>query len=230
MNKIEKEVEDFLFKNQDVEYQKFQQKLINNIDPKRIVGVRTPALRSFAKDFSKTTEATDFLTILPHKYFEENQIHGFVIETIKDFDDAILQVENYLPYIDNWATCDQMKPKSFKKNIPSLYKKCKEWCASKKTYTVRFGIGMLMSFFLDENFSVEQAKLVSKIRSEEYYINMMIAWYFATALAKQYDAVIPFIEKNTLSAWVHNKTIQKAVESFRITDKQKDYLRTLKKI
>lgn len=230
MKNIELTVEDFLFKNQDVEYKKFQQKLINNIDPKRIVGVRTPALRSFAKDFSKTADAKIFLKILPHKYFEENQIHGFIIEKIKDFDDAILQVENYLPYIDNWATCDQMKPKSFKKNIPSLYKKCKEWCASKKTYTVRFGIGMLMSFFLDENFSVEQAKLISKIQSDEYYVNMMIAWYFATALAKQYDTAITFIEKNKLSVWVHNKTIQKAVESFRVTDGHKAYLKSLKRI
>lgn len=230
MKNIELTVEDFLFKNQDVEYKKFQQKLINNIDPKRIVGVRTPALRSFAKDFSKTADAKIFLKILPHKYFEENQIHGFIIEKIKDFDDAILQVENYLPYIDNWATCDQMKPKSFKKNIPSLYKKCKEWCASKKTYTVRFGIGMLMSFFLDEKFSVEQAKLISKIQSDEYYVNMMIAWYFATALAKQYDTAITFIEKNKLSVWVHNKTIQKAVESFRVTDGHKAYLKSLKRI
>lgn len=230
MKNIESTVEDFLFKNQDVEYKKFQQKLINNIDPKRIVGVRTPALRSFAKEFSKTPDAADFLKILPHKYFEENQIHGFVIETIKDFDDAILQVQNYLPYIDNWATCDQIKPKSFKKNIAALYTKCKEWCASTKTYTVRFGIEMLMSFFLDENFSVEQAEIVSKIRSNEYYVNMMIAWYFATALAKQYDDSITFIEQNKLSVWVHNKTIQKAIESFRVTDEHKAYLRTLKRI
>lgn len=226
---IEKSIQKQLFALQDGAYQAFQCKLMPNVAPERVIGVRTPALRAFAKEFAKTPDAAEFIKILPHAYYEENNLHGFILETLKDFDEAVCAVDEFLPYVDNWATCDQIKPKAFKKNLPGLYEKIKEWIASDRTYTVRFGVEMLMNFFLDGNFTPESAELASRVRSDEYYVNMMVAWYFATALAKQYDAVIPYIEKDTLDIWVHNKTIQKAVESYRITEKQKKYLRTLKR-
>ena len=218
-----------LFSMQDMSYRQFQQKLLPTLPSETIIGIRTPALRSFAKEFAKTPDAKKFIKNLPHVYYEENNVHAFIIETIADFDDAVAALDDFLPYVDNWATCDSMSPKALEKNIPALYKKAQEWMASKKTYTVRFGIGMLMRFFLDKHFTLSSASLVSKIRSDEYYINMMIAWYFATALAKQYDAALPFIEKKKLSAWTHNKTIQKAIESYRIPDDRKKYLRGLKR-
>ena len=214
---------------QDVSYRRFQQKLLPTLPSETIIGIRTPALRSFAKEFAKTPDAKKFIKNRPHVYYEENNVHAFIIETIADFDDTVAALDAFLPYVDNWATCDSMSPKALEKNIPALYKKIREWIASGKTYTVRFGIGMLMRFFLDEHFTLSSAALVSKIRSDEYYINMMIAWYFATALAKQYDAALPFIEKKKLSAWTHNKTIQKAIESYRIPDDRKKYLRGLKR-
>lgn len=168
------------------------------------------------------------MNALPHTYYEENNLHGFFIEKIKDFNKAIEALEKFLPYVDNWATCDMMRPKVFKKNTKPLFEKCMEWLNAEDTYTVRFGIGMLMSYFLDDEFRVDILNSVAEIRSDEYYINMMIAWFFATALAKQYDATLPFIENNRLDMWVHNKTIQKAVESYRITPEQKAYLKTLK--
>jgi 3-methyladenine DNA glycosylase AlkD len=225
----EKVIELKLFALQDKKYRDFQCKLIPTVAPERVIGVRTPVLRAYAKEFAKTPEAAEFTSVLPHAYFEEDNLHGFIIETIKDFDAAVQAVDKFLPYIDNWATCDQMKPKVFKKNIQALYEKIQEWTASGRTYTVRFGIGMLMDFFLDDNFTPESVELAARIRSDEYYINMMIAWYFATALAKQYDAVIPYLEDNKLDAWVHNKAIRKSVESYRITDGQKKILRDLKR-
>ena len=214
---------------QDVSYRRFQQKLLPTLPGKMIIGIRTPALRSFAKEFAKMPDAKKFIKNLPHVYYEENNVHAFIIETIADFDDTVAALDAFLPYVDNWATCDSMSPKALEKNIPALYKKIREWIASNKTYTVRFGIGMLMRFFLGKHFTLSSASLVSKIRSDEYYINMMIAWYFATALAKQYDAALPFIEKKKLDAWTHNKTIQKAIESYRIPDDRKKYLRGLKR-
>ena len=218
-----------LFEMQDVSYRRFQQKLLPTLPGKMIIGIRTPALRSFAKEFAKMPDAKKFIKNLPHVYYEENNVHAFIIETIADFDDTVAALDAFLPYVDNWATCDSMSPKALEKNIPALYKKIREWIASNKTYTVRFGIGMLMRFFLGKHFTLSSASLVSKIRSDEYYINMMIAWYFATALAKQYDAALPFIEKKKLDAWTHNKTIQKAIESYRIPDDRKKYLRGLKR-
>jgi len=214
---------------QDMSYRRFQQKLLPTVSSETIIGIRTPVLRSFAKEFAKTPDAKKFIKKLPHVYYEENNVHAFIIETIADFDTAVAALDAFLPYVDNWATCDSMSPKALEKNISALYKKIREWIASGKTYTVRFGIGMLMRFFLDEHFTLSSASLVSKIRSGEYYINMMIAWYFATALAKQYDAVLPFIEKKKLDTWTHNKTIQKAIESYRISDECKNYLRGLKR-
>ncbi|MCK9169455.1 MAG: DNA alkylation repair protein [Treponema sp.] len=227
---VEKDIQKQLFALKDTKYRIFQCRLMPNIAPERVIGVRTPALRTLAKEIAKTPCAAEFISVLPHEYYEENNLHGFIIETIKDFDEAVRAVEEFLPYVDNWATCDQIKPKAFKKNIPELYNKIKEWIKSGRTYTVRFGLEMLMNVFLDENFIPESLKLVSLVRSDEYYVNMMVAWYFATALAKQYEATVPYIEKNKLDIWVHNKAIQKAVESYRITAGQKQYLRTLKRV
>lgn len=218
-----------LYKMQDKKYRDIQVKTIPNIDSNSIIGVRTPELRSFAKKLIKEDNYKDFLEELPHKYFEENQLHSFIISEIKDYDICISYINKFLPYVNNWATCDQLSPKVFKKNKEKLIKEIKVWIKSKETYTIRFGIGMLMSYFLDEDFNESYLETISKIKSKEYYINMMIAWYYATALAKQYDSTIKYLENNKLDIWVHNKTIQKAIESYRITDNQKEYLRSLKR-
>lgn len=215
-----------LFELQDKEYQKLQYKIIPNVD--NIIGVRTPELRKLAKQLIKENNYKSFLKNLPHKYFDENQLHAFIISEIRDYDECIKYISEFLPYIDNWATCDQMSPKILKKHKEELIKYIKVWIKSKKTYTIRFGIGMLMEYFLDENFNKTYLELVSKIRSNEYYVNMMIAWFFATALAKQYEETIKYIENKKLDIWVHNKTIQKAIESYRIRESQKEYLKTLK--
>ena len=215
-----------LFELQDKEYQKLQYKIIPNVD--NIIGVRTPELRKLAKQLIKENNYKLFLNNLPHKYFDENQLHAFIISEIKDYDECTKYINDFLPYIDNWATCDQMSPKILKKHKEELIKYIKVWIKSKKTYTIRFGIGMLMEYFLDENFNKTYLELVSKIISNEYYVNMMIAWFFATALAKQYEETIKYIENKNLDIWVHNKTIQKAIESYRIKESQKEYLRTLK--
>ncbi len=220
-------MEEELFKLQDKKYQELQYKTIPNIE--NIIGVRTPELRKLAKELVKENNYKSFLEELPHKYFDENQLHGFIISEIKNYDECINYTNKFLPYIDNWATCDQMSPKVFKKNKDKLLKEIKVWIKSKDTYTIRFGIGMLMKYFLDEDFNKTYLELVSKIKSKEYYVNMMIAWFFATALAKQYDNTITYIETNKLDIWVHNKTIQKAIESYRITNEQKEYLRSLKR-
>ncbi len=228
MSGIEQTVRERLFSLQDVEYRDFHAKLMPTVDPATIIGVRTPALRKLAKEFAKTAEAAEFLRILPHQYYEENNLHGFLIERIGDFEQTVAAIDVFLPFVDNWATCDLMSPKVFKKHLPELFKKIKEWMASPHTYTCRFGMGMLMSYFLDEAFQPECLEMVAAVDSDEYYVKMMVAWFFATAMHKQYDAAIPFIEKRRLRPWTHNKTIQKAIESYRITDAQKQYLRTLK--
>lgn len=228
MSNVQETVQARLFELQDLKYKEFQCKLMPTINPETVIGVRTPELRKLAREFSKTPAALEFIKILPHTYYEENNLHGFLIETIKDYDASIAAVEEFLPYIDNWATCDLISPKVFKKHLPELYEKIKVWLKSGQTYTVRFGIGMLMSFYLNDEFNPEMLGLVAGIRSEEYYINMMIAWYFATALAKQYDAALPVIQEHRLEKWTHNKTIQKAIESYRVGDEVKVYLRTLK--
>ncbi|MDD6197448.1 MAG: DNA alkylation repair protein [[Clostridium] aminophilum] len=217
-----------MFDLQDMKYRDMQIKIIPNLNPESIVGVRTPELRNMAKDSLKTGDYKEFLKELPHKYFEENQMHAFIISGIKDLNECLEELERFLPYVDNWATCDQMSPKIFKKHKGELLTHIKEWIRSDQTYTIRFGVGMLMEHFLDEDYDPQYPEMVAGIRSEEYYVNMMIAWYFATALAKQYESVLPFLEKNRLDDWTHNKAIQKCVESRRITEEQKKYLKTLK--
>ena len=212
----------------DDEYQVFQAKLIATVDSAYFIGVRTPALKQMAKEWGKREDIGVFLDDLPHKFFDENQLHAFILSGMKDYDECMRRLNVFLPYVDNWATCDQMSPKVFKKHKKELITEVRKWLKSGETYTVRFGIGMLMEHFLNEDFDLGYPKMVARIRSGEYYVNMMIAWYFATALAKQYDAILPFIETKKLDVWTHNKTIQKAVESYRITPKQKEYLRSLK--
>lgn len=226
------EIQKELFKKQDLKYRNFQSKLIPTVEADSVVGVRTPDLRAIAKKIASHSDIEKFLSSLPHKYYDENQVHAFVLSLIKDYDDCVSHIDKFLPFVDNWATCDQMRPKVFAKKQyrERLLKDVERWINApvENVYTVRFGIETLMSFFLDEEFNPKFLKWVSKIRSEEYYLNMMVAWFFATALAKQYEATIPFIEKRKLDAWTHNKTIQKAIESYRITEEQKTYLRTLK--
>ncbi len=222
------EIRERLFSERDEKYAGMQVKIIPGIPADSIIGVRTPILRNMARELSKREDIEDFLGTLPHGYFEENQLHSFIISNIKDYDRCLARVNVFLPYVDNWATCDQMSPKVFKKHRTLLIDSINDWILSEKTYTVRFGIGMLMEHFLDEDFDIRYPEAVAKIRSDEYYINMMIAWYFATALAKQYHAILPFIEDHRLDVWTHNKTIQKSIESYRITPEQKEYLRSLK--
>lgn len=225
---IKDEIIKTLYAQQDLKYKDLQVTTIPSVEADAIIGVRTPQLRAYAKELGKRDDVNEFLDELPHKFFEEDQLHAFIISGMKDYDEAIDRLEEFLPYVNNWATCDQMSPKVFKKNKQDLLKHIKVWIKSKETYTIRYGVGMLMEHYLDEDFDVKYPAMVSKLRSDEYYVNMMIAWYFATALAKQYDAVIPFIEERKLDVWTHNKAIQKSIESYRITDEQKAYLRTLK--
>lgn len=223
-NEIRKE----LFVLQDTKYRDFQVKLIPTVDPDTVIGVRTPELRKYAKQLIKREDIEEFLTHLPHQYFDENQLHAFILSEMKDYSECVDKVDRFLPFVDNWATCDQMSPKMFKKHRPELLKEVKRWIRSEETYTIRFGIGMLMEHFLDEDFDPAYPEMVAKIRSDEYYVNMMVAWYFATALAKQYKTVISYIEDQRLDVWTHNKAIQKSVESNRITSEQKMYLKSLK--
>ena len=217
-----------LYELQDLKYRDMQIKIIPSVEPESVIGVRTPELKAMAKEILKSGDYRDFLKELPHKYFEENQLQAFIISGMKDFDECMAELERFLPYVDNWATCDQMSPKIFGKHKAALLKHINEWIRSDKAYTVRFGIGMLMEHFLDDDYDPGYPELVAGLRSEEYYVNMMIAWYFATALAKQYESILPFIEEKRLDDWTHNKAIQKSVESRRITDEQKRYLKSLK--
>ena len=223
-----KEIIDLLYSKQDIKYRDFQTPLFPGVSEDRFIGVRTPELKKLAKELFNTETANKFIETLPHRYFDENQLHAFLISRIKDYQTCLKEVERFLPYIDNWGTCDQLSPKVFEKHKDELIVNIKEWLKSKHTYTIRFAIGMLMQHYLDESFKEEYMKLVASIKSEEYYVNMMIAWYFATALAKKWDVAIKYIEDKKLSSWVHNKTIQKAVESYRITNEQKTYLKSLK--
>lgn len=222
MNELQKQ----LFAMQDLKYREFHSKLMPTIEKEQIIGIRTPELRKFAKTYASTSDAEIFLQNLPHRYYEENNLHGFLLEMEKDYTKLIEQIDAFLPWVNNWATCDLMRPKVFKKHLPELILKIKEWIASDQTYMIRFGIEMLMVYYLDEEFKTDYLEWVSCIQSDEYYVNMMIAWYFATALAKQYKTTVPYIEEKRLNVWTHNKTIQKAIESYRITDEQKKYLRT----
>ena len=218
-----------LFALQDEKYRAFQVKLFPTVDPQTVIGVRTPDLRGYAKKLLKEEDVSAFLSDLPHRYFDENQLHAFILSELKDYGKCMEEVNRFLPYVDNWATCDQMSPKVFKKNRPQLLEQIRIWLKSDRTYTIRFAIGMLMEHYLDDAFDLRYPEMVAGIRSDEYYVNMMIAWYFATALAKQYDEILPFIEDRRLDVWTHNKAIQKAIESYRITPEQKDYLKGLKR-
>ena len=220
---------DELLKSKDLEYKTFQSKLIPNIDSSTMIGVRTPKLKSIAKDLYKNNDYELFLNSLPHNYYEENIIHGLVISEIKDYDLCINYIDKFLPYIDNWAVCDQTNPKVFKKHKKEVMVKINEWIKSKEVYKIRFGVKTLMNYFLDDDFNKDYLKLPLIIKNDDYYVKMMIAWFYATALAKQYDETIKIIESNVLNIFIHNKTIQKAIESFRVTDEHKKYLRTLKR-
>ena len=218
-----------LFELQDISYGDFQAKLVPNIPRELLIGVRVPEARKLAKRLAKEPEASEFLKDLPHKYYDENILHALLISEMKDYDACIVAIDEYLPYIDNWAVCDILSPKIFKEHKTSLLEKIKEWSASDKTYTCRFGLEMLMSYFLDNDFKPDYLEITTSVHSEEYYVRMMIAWFFATALAKQWDASIKYIEDNRLDTWTHNKAIQKAKASWRITPKQKEYLKALKR-
>lgn len=222
------DIQTALFALRDPAYQAFQSKLIPTIDPQTVIGVRMPALRKLAREIAGTPVAGGFLQELPHRYYEENNLHGLLISAIPDYDGAVAALETFLPYVDNWATCDLIRPKVFGKHLPELREQIRIWLASDHPYTIRFGMEMLMTFFLDGQFQPEYLDWVAGVESKEYYVNMMAAWYFATALAKQYDAVLPYIQQRRLEPWTHNKTIQKAMESERIPDGQKAYLRGLK--
>ncbi len=217
----------FLKDNREEKFKAFQVRLIPTIDAESVVGVRTPALKALAKELIKTGEAEEFLQELPHKYFEENQLHAFILSELKGYDRVLFETNRFLPYIDNWATCDQLIPKAFGKNSDRVICEVEAWLQSKDTYTVRFGIGILMRYFLDDKFDEKYLARVAEIKSDEYYINMMSAWFFATALAKQYDKTLPYLLEKKLDKWVHNKTISKACESFRVKVEHKEYLKEL---
>ncbi len=217
-----------LLELQDLKYREMQIKIIPTLEPESVIGVRSPELKTIAKEMLNSGDYKSFLEEFPHRYFEENQLHAFILSEMKDYDECMEELERFLPYVDNWATCDQMSPITFKKHKEDLLEYIKKWICSDKTYTVRFGVGMLMKHFLDDDYNPKYPEMVAGLRSEEYYINMMIAWYFATALAKQYESVLPFIEEKRLDDWTHNKAIQKSIESRRITEEQKQYLKSLK--
>ena len=225
MKMLEKE----LFELQDIKYKEFHQKLMPTVNPDKVIGIRTPVLRKFAKDFSKREEAESFIKNLPHKYYEEDNLHAFLLEEIRDYETLIEELNKFLPFVDNWATCDMMRPKILKNHKIELLEDIKRWLNSKDTYTIRFAVNCLMLYYLEEDFKPEYLQWVKNIESQEYYINMVRAWYFATALAKQYDETVKILENNALDKWTYNKTIQKANESYRITKEQKEYLRKLKR-
>ena len=212
----------------DDAYRELQRKLVPNIPPETVVGVRTPEMRRIAKDVFTSADRDTFLNDLPHRYYEENLIHFFVLSMIRDFDECVRKVEAFLPYVDCWPVSDQATPKAFRKNHEKLLPYIRKWIASEHVYTARFGIRMLMNEFLDADFKEEYLSLVAAKQGEDYYLRMMVAWYFATALAKRYDETVPYLINRRLDEWTHRKTIQKAIESFRVTDAHKEYLRSLR--
>ena len=217
-----------LFEMQDTGYRDFHARLVPTVEKEQIIGIRTPILRKFAKEFGKTERSEMFLKVLPHQYYEENNLHVLLIEQIRDYDKCLEELERFLPHIDNWATCDLLALHMMKKHRDIFIREIYRWMESDKPYIIRFGISMLMRHYLDEGFKPEYPDKVAAIRSEEYYVNMMRAWYFATALAKQYEKILPFLEEQRMDIWTHNKTIQKSIESYRITQEQKDHLRILR--
>ena len=226
----EKTITDGLFALKDENYRRFHAKLIPDIPIDNIIGVRTPVLRKYAKEVAKLPETNIFLESLPHIYYEENNLHGALLSLLypKDIIAFMEQLEHFLPYVDNWATCDMLSPKIFKKHLPYVYERVQKWLQSDAVYTIRFGIVTLLGFYLDDAFEPEMLQLVANVRSEEYYVNMAVAWYFSMALVKQYDATLPYIQNRVLEPWTHNKSIQKAIESRRIPQETKAYLRGLK--
>lgn len=223
------EIRERLWKYQDDEYGDFQCRLTPGLKREAFIGVRVPDVRKLAKEYKESKEAEDFLSELPHEYYDENMLHSILLSQIREYDHCMEKVKAFLPYIDNWAVCDTLSPKVFGRHKEQLLEEIRMWIRSGETYTCRFGIGMLMRHFLDEDFKAEYLQLVSSVVSEEYYVKMMAAWYFATALSKQWKDTIYVLEENILSPWVHNKTIQKAIESYRITEEEKKYLRTLRR-
>ena len=225
---MQKTIQQQLFELQDLKYRDFHAKLVPGMNVNDIIGVRTPELRKFAKQLAKDERVGDFLAVLPHRYLDEMNLHGFIISELKDYNECLEEIERFLPYVNNWATCDLLSPKAFKqkKNRVRLIEDIKRWMASDEPFIIRFGIEMLMSFYLDEDFKPEYLKWVSDIRHEHYYVKMMVAWYFATALAKQWESSLPYIVESTLEKWTHNKAIQKAVDSYRITPEQKELLKS----
>lgn len=225
---MQKTIQQQLFELQDLKYRDFHAKLVPGMNVNDIIGVRTPELRKFAKQLAKDERVGDFLAVLPHRYLDEMNLHGFIISELKDYNECLEEIERFLPYVNNWATCDLLSPKAFKqkKNRIRLIEDIKRWMASDEPFIIRFGIEMLMSFYLDEDFKPEYLKWVSDIRHEHYYVKMMVAWYFATALAKQWESTLPYIVESTLEKWTHNKAIQKAVDSYRITPEQKELLKS----
>ncbi len=221
-------IEQILKEMADPAYKEFHQKLMPTLDTDKVLGVRVPDLRRFAKEINKTDVKDDFMKSLPHKYYEEDNLHAFLIEMIKDYDAVVEELNKFLPFVDNWATCDMMSPKIFKKHKKDLLCEIDVWINSGETYTIRYGIKCLMQHYLDEDFDVSFAQKVAEVKSDEYYVNMMRAWYFATALSKQYDIAVKFLENRVLDKWTHNKTISKAVESYCVTPENKAYLKTLK--
>ena len=218
-----------LLSMQDIPYREFQRKLIPNIDPETIIGVRTPQLRHLARTLRGTQEAADFMAALPHRFFEENQVHAFLISQEKDFDVCLAQVNRFLPFVDNWATCDQLSPRALKTDLPRLLSSIRVWLASEHPYTVRFGVNCLMQGYLGDAFDPGQLERVAALRQEDYYVRMGVAWYFATALAFRYEEILPFLTGDALSPWVRQKTIQKAVESLRIPPQHKAELKALRR-
>lgn len=225
---MQKTIQQQLFELQDLKYRDFHAKLVPGMNVNDIIGVRTPELRKYAKQLAKDERVGDFLAVLPHRYLDEMNLHGFIISELKDYNECLEEIERFLPYLNNWATCDLLSPKAFKqkKNRVRLIEDIKRWMASDEPFIIRFGIEMLMSFYLDEDFKPEYLKWVSDIRHEHYYVKMMVAWYFATALAKQWESTLPYIVESTLEKWTHNKAIQKAVDSYRITPEQKELLKS----
>ena len=226
----EKTITDGLFALKDENYRRFHAKLIPDIPIDNIIGVRTPVLRKYAKEVAKLPETNIFLESLPHIYYEENNLHGALLSLLypKDIIAFMEQLERFLPYVDNWATCDMLSPKIFQKHLSYVYERVQKWLQSDAVYTIRFGIVTLLGLYLDDAFDPEMLQLVANVRSEEYYVNMAVAWYFSMALVKQYDATLPYIQNRVLEPWTHNKSIQKAIESRRIPQETKAYLRGLK--
>ncbi len=227
MSRIEQEVREHLLALQDAQYKAFHSRLMPTVDPDAIIGVRTPLLRQYAAELAKLANAEAFLRAVPHRYYEENNLHGMLIERMRDYRQTVHELDAFLPYVDNWATCDLMSPKAFAKNKSLLIEDIRRWIASDRVYTVRFAVGMLLKHYLDEDFLPEYLEMAASVSTQEYYVSMMVAWYFATALAKQYDAALPYLLQNRLDEQTHNRTVRKAIESYRISQEQKQELKKL---